>query len=60
MAKIEQSAGEFRLETWTDGHPYWIKVFRDGEELACSLTVSDLHDLRYCIGRMLAALGDKQ
>jgi len=54
--KIEQKAGKFSIETWTDGAPMWVVIERDGERIAGLLQLSDLHDLRYCCDRMIVQM----
>lgn len=57
--KIEQSAGGCEICVYTDGWPLWpvlrVKAI-NGEATEARLCVSDLHDLRYCIDRVLAQL----
>ena len=59
---ITQSAGRLRLSTSTYGHPYWMELEIDGEKImhpngaGTHFKPSDMHDLRYCIDRVLAEL----
>lgn len=52
---IEQKAGEIEIVAHTDGSPIWVNV-KIGRTEADLLNVSDLHDLRYCIDRVLKQL----
>lgn len=61
---ITQQAGDFRIKA-SDPSPVWIEIhhierYQSGDATKCivhGLRVSDLHDLRYCIDRVLAQLG---
>lgn len=57
--KIEQQAGSCRIEVYTDGSPLWPEVSiigANGSENVSRVRVKDLHDLRYCIDRVLAQI----
>ena len=59
MNLISQSSGDCRVQVETDGSPLWaqLKITKlNGEFANTKITVSDLHDLRYCIDRVLAQL----
>jgi hypothetical protein len=53
--KIEQTAGDVSLVVYTDGAPLFPQLTVAGGEPQ-RLTVNSLHDLRYCIDRVLAQL----
>lgn len=56
---IKQSAGMIAVEAYTDGHPITANLHlqRGGSEAHLrGLGVNDLHDLRYCVDRVLAQL----
>jgi len=55
--KIETSGGNFKLETDTSGHPYWISIKRFKEGLI--IDYRELADLEFAIGRMRIALRAK-
>ncbi len=60
MARIEQSAGGAMVSVYTDGSPLWPDVSitqANGQVITARVAVNDLHDLRYCIDRVLAQLG---
>lgn len=60
--KIEQSAGECRIEVYTDGSPLWPElsiVQINGKPLTAKLSVAHLYDLRYCINRVLEQLPNR-
>ncbi len=62
MSEIVQAAGGSRIGVYTDGWPHWPKVSltqANGEVVSATITVADLHDLRYCIERVLAQLPPK-
>lgn len=54
--KIEQTAGNFSFRTYTDGYPLRIEMRSEVDSFFSTLSVADLHDLRYCADRMLAQL----
>ena len=59
--KVEQSAGRFKLSTWTEGWPLWIDFEIDGQKVeGFHLVADEMHDLRYCIDRLLAKLETKK
>ena len=54
MARIVTTAGAFELECWTDGHPLWVKIKINGEEVERThITVDALHDLIHAAKRMI-------
>lgn len=59
MGKISQKAGKCEVEVWTDGLPLW-PVFRieaiNGEVHEVRVSAAHLHDLKYCIERVLVQL----
>jgi len=54
MARIEQKAGAFEVSTYTDGVPFFYNFKYEDEEILHNMRTSDLHDLRYCIDRVLS------
>ena len=59
MARIEQKAGAFEVSTYTDGVPFFysvrhIETYREDDVVLRNMKTSDLHDLRYCIDRVLS------
>ena len=56
--RIVKQAGRFELEHYTDGHPHWTEVYLDGGSLG-KFAPEDLHDLRFCIDRMLTRTGQE-
>lgn len=57
--KIEQSAGACTVSVYTDGWPRWpefVIIANNGEKHTVLGSVDHLHDLRYCIDRVLAQL----
>lgn len=57
---VKQSAGDCKIEAWTDGAPIWPElriIANNGEEHQIRVSVAHLHDLRYCIDRVLAGIG---
>jgi hypothetical protein len=59
MSQIEQAAGDVRVRVYTDGSPMATYVTiraRNGEPHEIRGRIADLHDLRYCIDRVLAQL----
>ena len=56
--RIEKRAGQFRLETFTDGYPNWCRLYAEdaGDERLFSVRPEELHDLRYVIDRVLVEL----
>lgn len=58
--KVEQSAGRCRIEVYTEGSPLWPEieiVANNGEKHRVRVSMGELHDLRYCIDRVLTQLG---
>lgn len=54
MAKIVTTAGVFELECYTNGHPLWVKLKINGEEVERTfITVDALHDLIHAAKRMI-------
>ena len=56
---IHQSAGDIAIEVYTDGSPVWptLRISDNrGEGHEIRLSVAHLHDLAYCIQRVLAQL----
>ena len=59
MSRIEQTAGGCSIVAYTDGAPIWPEleiVANNGEAHVIRVSVAHLHDLRYCIDRVLARL----
>lgn len=57
--KIEQTAGRCGVEVYTDGTPFWPEITieaNNGEVVEVRVSVAELHNLRYCIDRVLAQL----
>lgn len=57
--KIEQSAGACTVSVYTGGWPLWPEftiIANNGEEHTVCGSVDHLHDLRYCIDRVLAQI----
>lgn len=54
MNPIQQTAGECTVTVYTDGAPLWPEINIAGTKSQTSLAT--LHDLRYCIDRVLAQL----
>lgn len=57
-----QSAGRCTVRAYTDGWPIWPEIeitANNGVVHEVRVGVEDLHDLRYCIDRVLAQLGDR-
>jgi hypothetical protein len=52
MAKIEQTAGRSSVVVYTDGYPLCPEITVGDANYRGS--VADLHDLKYCIERVLA------
>lgn len=55
--RIAQQAGGVEVYAYTDGWPISVTVKIDGIEHRVG--VSGLHDLRYCIERVLSQLPEK-
>lgn len=49
--QLKFKAGEFELDTWTEGHPMWMELKHEGKTLA-RFHHSELKDLAHVIGRM--------
>ena len=67
MSPIRQTAGACMIEVYTDGYPLFpqITIKQPNSDVVVSRgSVADLHDLRYCIDRVLAQIptpkGDRQ
>lgn len=59
MTKIRQAAGTVSIEVYTDGSPLWPEIkfeASNGTQLDVRTDINSLHDLRYCINRVLAQL----
>lgn len=59
--KVQQSAGKAEVEVYTDGAPLWPRVRlteNNGERHEIHTDIKSLHDLRYCIDRVLSMLGN--
>lgn len=57
--KVQQQAGNCEVVVYTDGAPLWPDITitaANGDRHKIRATRSELHDLRYCIGRVLAQL----
>lgn len=63
MNRYQQSAGEVEITVYTDGWPlrHTVKFGRGHREIEVLLSTDGLHDLRYCIDRILAQIpgGDR-
>jgi hypothetical protein len=59
---LMQKAGDIQLRTFTDGYPLRIELtvtdYRDNPPV--TLDVDGLHDLRYCIDRLLAKVDEHE
>lgn len=58
---IIQSAGRCRIRVYTDGSPLWSEIeieANNGTMHEVRIGVEELHDLRYCIDRVLQQLGN--
>jgi len=57
---IEQTAGSVGVRVFTDGWPRWPQIEIDTQSgqgvVSCQVGVEYLHDLRFCIDRVLAQL----
>lgn len=49
--KLEYKAGNFLVNTYTDGYPMWIEV--QYEDKRIRFHHKELKDLQYCIERMI-------
>jgi hypothetical protein len=61
VSAVRQSAGNCHLEVYTGGSPLWpdLRVMQpNGQKVEVRMTEPDLHDLRYCIDRVLTMLGE--
>lgn len=59
---IAQSAGRCLVRVYTDGSPLWPEIeieANNGTLHEVRVSVQELHDLRYCIDRVLAQLGGR-
>lgn len=58
--RLEQQAGHVALVARTDGSPIAIDIslidMFNGTDTTARLSVDDLHDLQYCVGRMLTKI----
>lgn len=58
---VQQSAGKVKIDVYTGGSPMWPRIFiveNNGEQHEIHTDVKTLHDLRYCIDRVLNMLGN--
>jgi hypothetical protein len=55
---IEQSAGDARVSVWTNGWPRFFDI-EIARETSARVEVECLHDLRYCIDRVLSQLAEE-
>lgn len=58
MTQLTKEAGDFTIEVFTDGWPLNFKIVRNrdwgsGTVEFNNTKIEDLHDLRYCIDRIL-------
>jgi hypothetical protein len=53
---IKQTCGQVTISADTHGSPVWADLAIDGQTVNHRLSVGDLHDLRYCIDRVLTQL----
>lgn len=54
--KVQQRAGNCHLEVYLEGSPLWPTLTLtklNGERVEARLSMEDLHDLRYCVERVL-------
>lgn len=59
VSHLQQNAGKVTIDAFTGGHPIQITVTYDqwnGERTDFRMNPEHLHDLRYCIDRMLAKI----
>lgn len=59
---IEQQAGKVAVRAYTDGSPVIIDLTilaNNGDDHMIRTRIATLHDLRYCIDRVLAQLGSE-
>lgn len=62
MSDVNATAGNARIWAHADGWPIWVDLVVsgiNGAEVEVRVSTNDLHDLRYCIDRVLAQLGDR-
>jgi hypothetical protein len=58
--KVEQKAGRVGVCVFTDGSPLLPVITirkSNGELIEARVSMAELHDLRYCVDRVLAQLG---
>lgn len=55
MSIIKQSAGDMKLTVYTDGWPLQFYL-EDAQGQQMRLSLSDIHDVRYAIDRVLDQL----
>lgn len=58
---VHQNAGKVEVEVYTDASPLRPRVFlteNNGERHEIHTDIKSLHDLRYCIDRVLNMLGN--
>jgi hypothetical protein len=56
---VRQTCGGAEVEVYTDGSPLFSELAItkiNGERVKARLSINDLHDIRYCIDRVLAQL----
>lgn len=59
---VTQTAGKISITVYTDGHPHSVAIERDDGPRSFRMSgasIDDLHDLRYCIDRVLRAVDDE-
>lgn len=58
--RITQTCGNVRIDVHTGGHPLWPEIEIDTQSgqgvVNARVDVSYLHDLRYCIDRVLSQI----
>ncbi|PHP18772.1 hypothetical protein CG471_16015 [Sphingobium sp. IP1] len=60
---IKQKAGDIEFTAYTDGYPIQIVARLHAGQIDSvdyRLSVNDLHDLRYCVDRVLAQLQERK
>lgn len=50
--QLKFSAGNFEIETWTNGHPNWMEIRYAGRNALPRFHHNELKDLAYVIERM--------
>jgi len=54
--KLEFSAGDFKAEAWTEGHPMWLTIKHRGKVVASGIHHNEVRDLAYVLERMINAM----